>query len=42
LDEILEDEGIYPNAETSAKLEFIPQAGELGLLMQDLFVEAKG
>lgn len=42
LPEILEDPGIYPDAETSAKLEFIPQGGDLSLLVQDLFTEAKG
>ncbi len=42
LPEILEDPGIYPDAATMAKLEFIPQAGDLGLLIQDLFTEAKG
>lgn len=41
LPEILEDPGIYPDAATMAKLEFIPQAGDLGLLVQDLFTEAK-
>ena len=42
LPEILEDPGIYPTPDIMAKLEFVPQAGELQLLMQDLFSEAKG
>ncbi len=42
LDEILEDPGIYPDDTTMAKLEFIPQSGDLSLLIQDLFTEAKG
>ncbi len=42
LPEILEDPGIYPPPEVMAKLEFIPQSGDLGLLMQDMFTEAKG
>ncbi len=42
LPEILEDPGIYPPPEVEANLEFIPQAGDLGLLVQDMFTEAKG
>ncbi|MEE9416657.1 MAG: spermidine/putrescine ABC transporter substrate-binding protein [Acidimicrobiales bacterium] len=42
LPEILEDPGIYPTAEVKANLEFIPQAGDLGLLIQDVFTESKG
>lgn len=42
LDEILEDEGIYPGGIAADNLEFIPQTGELGLEMQDAFTRSKG
>ncbi len=42
LPEILADPGIYPDEATSAKLEFIPNAGDMALLVQDVFTEAKG
>ena len=41
LDEILEDPGIYPPPEVAAKLEFIPQPGDLGLMIQDMHAQAK-
>ncbi len=41
LDEILEDPGIYPPPEVYARLELIPQMGDLGLIVQDMLTEAK-
>ena len=41
LDEILEDPGIYPPPEVDARLEFIPHAGDLALLIQDMHSQAK-
>ncbi len=41
LPEILEDEGIYPPDSVMAKLEFIPQGGEISLLIQDEYARAK-
>jgi len=41
LDEILEDPGIYPPPEVEARLEFIPHAGDMALLIQDQLTNAK-
>ena len=41
LDEILEDPGIYPPPDVYARLELIPQMGDLGLIVQDMLTEAK-
>ena len=41
LDEILEDPGIYPPPEVAARLEFIPHAGDMALLIQDQLTNAK-
>ncbi len=40
--EILEDEMVFPTAETMAKLEFIADVGDFGLNYSDAFAEAKG
>ena len=39
--EILEDPGIYPPPEVDARLEFIPHAGDMALLIQDQLTNAK-
>ena len=39
--EILEDPGIYPPPEVDARLELIPQAGDMALLIQDMHSQAK-
>ncbi len=39
--DILEDPGVYPPAEVMAKLEFIPQGGDISLFIQDEFARAK-
>ena len=41
LDEILEDPGIYPPPEVDARLELIPHAGDMALLIQDMHSQAK-
>ena len=41
LDEILEDPGIYPPPEVAARLELIPHAGDMALLIQDQLTNAK-
>ncbi len=41
LDEILEDPGIYPPSEVMARLELIPHAGDLALMIQDMHSQAK-
>ncbi len=41
LDEILEDPGIYPPPEVDARLELIPHAGDMALLIQDMHTQAK-
>ncbi len=41
LEEILEDPGIYPPPDVYARLELIPQMGDLGLIVQDMLTEAK-
>lgn len=41
LPEILEDEAIYPPDDVMAKLEFIPQGGDISLLIQDEYARAK-
>ena len=41
LDEILEDPGIYPPPEVNARLELIPHAGDMALLIQDMHSQAK-
>ncbi|WP_419923282.1 polyamine ABC transporter substrate-binding protein [Candidatus Poriferisodalis sp.] len=41
LEEILDDPGIYPPPEVYARLELIPQMGDLGLIVQDMLTEAK-
>ena len=41
LEEILEDPGIYPPPEVDARLEFIPHAGDMALLIQDQLTNAK-
>ena len=41
LEEILEDPGIYPPPEVAARLELIPHAGDLALLIQDMHSQAK-
>ncbi|MDE0493708.1 MAG: spermidine/putrescine ABC transporter substrate-binding protein [Acidimicrobiaceae bacterium] len=38
---ILEDPGIYPPPEVDARLEFIPHAGDMALLIQDQLTNAK-
>jgi spermidine/putrescine-binding protein len=40
--EILEDEAIFPTAETMAKLEFIADVGDFSLNYADAFAQAKG
>ena len=39
--EILEDPGIYPPPEVDARLELIPHAGDMALLIQDMHSQAK-
>jgi len=39
--EILEDPGIYPPPEIDARLELIPHAGDMALLIQDMHSQAK-
>ncbi|MCE2512136.1 MAG: spermidine/putrescine ABC transporter substrate-binding protein [Acidimicrobiia bacterium] len=39
--EILDDPGIYPPPEVNARLEFIPHAGDMALLIQDQLTNAK-
>ena len=39
--EILEDPGIYPPPEVDARLELIPHAGDMALLIQDMHSRAK-
>ena len=39
--EILEDPGIYPPPEIDARLELIPHAGDMALLIQDMHTQAK-
>ncbi len=41
LDEILDDPGIYPPSEVMARLELIPHAGDLALMIQDMHTQAK-
>ena len=41
LDEILEDPGIYPPPDVAARLELIPHAGDMALLIQDQLTNAK-
>ena len=41
LDEILEDPGIYPPPDVNARLELIPHAGDMALLIQDMHSQAK-
>ena len=39
--EILEDPGIYPPPDVDARLELIPHAGDMALLIQDMHTQAK-